>query len=284
MPAAYLAGQWSVGGGTRKGAGGGGGQLPVLGTEIVDRAANGSLGIAKPWEMFCFGPLLPSEGDAKEGDPGKDCELHEESPRTKSRSRASARLRFLRTWSNPLSRVAGASELSNSSTQRLGVARPLPPSSTLSYVSPFRALRMVVRLFVRFCFLSSFIHPDFLLLSPKAPSPSPKTTSSTGPGPFALRVHQSPRGPSVAPHIGGACCAPTANTAATVDGAFNMQILHTLLACCPHAELTTKTYLRIKRLRLSPHIHFTRGIEKTQQESPRNPSKEKGVFHSTHGT
>ena len=94
--------------------------------------------------------------------------MDEESPGTKSRSCASARLRSLRPCSDPLRRAAEDLELS-SSTRRLGGAGMAPPSSLLSRVSPCRASRSTVHIFLRFFFLSGCVHRDFFLLSQKAP-------------------------------------------------------------------------------------------------------------------
>ena len=122
--------------------GGGRPRLLVLDTKIVHRASDRALGLAEagcsevvehagesalwaePWELFCSLPLLPPDGGAEEADPWdnfwsihllppegdsedepleeEDSESDEESPGTKSRPRASARLKSLRPWSHPL--------------------------------------------------------------------------------------------------------------------------------------------------------------------------------------
>ena len=64
MPDAYLAGGRRGGGGAHMGWGGGRSPLLVLDTEIVARAGDRSLWLAKAWERF----LLPPYGVAENWD------------------------------------------------------------------------------------------------------------------------------------------------------------------------------------------------------------------------
>ena len=123
--------------------------------------------------------LLPLEGDtADEPSEKEDCESDEDSLGTKSRSCACARLRSLRAWSHPLGRAAEALELTASPTWRCGSegTTPLPPVLCV-------VLEGIAKQSAFFCAYVSFpaaSKGDFLLLSPNAPSPSPKTIISSG--------------------------------------------------------------------------------------------------------
>ena len=83
----------------------------------------------------------------------------------------------------------------------------VPPSSPLSYVSPYRASRSALRIFLHFCFLSRCVQRDFLLLSNPPPPPHPRQSASPGPSPIARCARQPAGGPGVAAHSGSACCA-----------------------------------------------------------------------------
>ena len=66
------------------------------------------------------------------------------------------------------------------------------------------------RFFLHFCFLSGFVHRDFLLLSQKGASPSLGQSAPPGPSPIARCARQAASGPVVAAHIvqwrGMLCC------------------------------------------------------------------------------
>ena len=200
------------------GWGGGRPRLLVLDAEIVDRAGDGSLWLAKAWERF----LLPPDGVAEHwdacrsvcspspeadlaDDPSEDEESEdEECPGKKSLSCASARLRSLRPRGDPLGRAAEASDLS-SSTRRLGGTGTVPGSSPLT---PSRASKSALRFF--FCASASFPAASTGICSycPKRPPPPPSRQSAPpGPSKIVRRVRQAAGGPGVAARSGGACCA-----------------------------------------------------------------------------
>ena len=102
-------------------------------------------------------------------------------------------------------------------------------------------------MFLRSRFLSGCVHRDFLLLSQKSPFPLPLPLDNNllrAPVPLrcALVSHLEVRVVllTVAVHV-----APPL-PAAPLGWAFNKHSLHTLLVCCPHAELK-KPHLRKKR-------------------------------------
>ena len=131
----------------------------------------------------------------------------------------------------------------------LGGEGTVPTSSPLS---PCRASRSAVGIFLCLCFVHRLRPPGFSLIVPQGPLPLPKDNQLLrAPVPFR-----------------GALVRQLVVRVLLLTVALNRQCLHTLLAGCPHAELTEKSVCARNRQRMwLPPLYAThtedtaRGLE-----------------------
>ena len=226
MPDAYLAGRRRGGGEAHVGGGGGRPRLLVLDTEIVDRAGDGSLWMAKAWERC----LLPPDGAAYDWDAFRF--VRSPPPPLRHTHRTAPHIRrIVKTRSHPAQSpdpvplsASGPFDLGQMPSE--GLPRPqncLPqpaawavqgrPPPLLPPVPCVTLQGIAKRSAHFFCASASFPAASTGICSycPKRPPPPPLGQSAPpGPSLIARCARQAVGGPGVAVHSGGECCAAIA--------------------------------------------------------------------------